>query len=159
MTMALERLRHCYETVFSMKCSSEAGSIMSEVIRRAFSDPFYLRFAYKANCDLHKMPSSIKRSPPPPHAHRGRYRHQRHHGPREHDHVEGDEPMGVTERTHHVIKQRQNGGDGSRDGSMLPSLENSAGSLVITKSSLVTKIGLLLICVLTLHFNQRFALR
>lgn len=70
----LEKLRLCYETVFSKECGNFMGGVMSELIRRAFSDPFYLRFDYKADCALHKKPSSKKRSRPPHHQH---YRHHR----------------------------------------------------------------------------------
>ena len=54
MVQALEEQRHCFEVIISYCCGTNTGSMMSELIRRVFDDPLYLRFKYRPNCHLHR---------------------------------------------------------------------------------------------------------
>ena len=57
MVEVLEAKRQCFEGIISYCCGLDIGSIMSELIRRVYDDPLYLRFIYRADCHLHKNAS------------------------------------------------------------------------------------------------------
>ena len=40
----LDKLRICYEDVFTDSCGLEGGSVIGGLMMRAFRDPFYLRY-------------------------------------------------------------------------------------------------------------------
>ncbi len=42
----LDKLRVCYEDVFTDNCGLEGGSVIGGLMMRAFRDPFYLRYRF-----------------------------------------------------------------------------------------------------------------
>ncbi len=50
---ALVDLRACYEDVFTIGCGQEGGGVIGGLMTKAFQDPFYLRYKYIPDCDLH----------------------------------------------------------------------------------------------------------
>ena len=50
----LEKIRSCIENLFSHTCGSASGSLISELVRRVFSDPF----PFQPDCSVHEMPST-----------------------------------------------------------------------------------------------------
>ena len=50
----LVNLRACYEEVFTQSCGQSGGGVIGGLMTKAFQDPFYLRYKYKPDCDLHK---------------------------------------------------------------------------------------------------------
>ena len=59
----LESLRTCYEGVFEQSCGSRSAEVIGELIKKAFEDPRYLRFKYRADCLLHNSPPDVAASP------------------------------------------------------------------------------------------------
>ena len=59
----LESLRTCYEGVFEQSCGSRSAEVIGELIKKAFEDPRYLRFKYRADCSLHNSPPDVVVSP------------------------------------------------------------------------------------------------
>lgn len=55
----LGSLRRCYEGVFSQSCGSRSATVIGELIKKAFEDPRYLRFKYRADCSLHDAPPDV----------------------------------------------------------------------------------------------------
>ena len=51
---SLGLLRQCYEQVFHDGCDVTSGLVMAGLIDKVFSDPFYLRFQYRPNCELYQ---------------------------------------------------------------------------------------------------------
>ena len=49
----LEQLQLCYADIYEKRCGKIASRVMSGLIQLAFFDPFYLRFDYKPDCQLH----------------------------------------------------------------------------------------------------------
>ncbi len=47
-------LRSCYEDVFTAGCGETGGRVIGGLMTEAFRDPFYLRYKYKPDCDLHR---------------------------------------------------------------------------------------------------------
>ncbi len=45
----LDKLRVCYEDVFTDNCGLEGGSVIGGLMMRAFRDPFYLRYRCVVN--------------------------------------------------------------------------------------------------------------
>ena len=50
----LNELRTCYETVFTEGCGQVGGRVIGGLMTTAFQDPFYLRYKYRADCELHR---------------------------------------------------------------------------------------------------------
>jgi len=55
----LQSLRTCYEGVFAQGCGSKSAEVIGELIKKAFEDPRYLRFKYRADCSLHDAPPDV----------------------------------------------------------------------------------------------------
>ena len=147
MVQALEQLRSCFEVVFSVHCNADTGSMMSELIRRAFDDPFYLLFAYRADCDLHRMDSS-KGSSPSKRRH-GRHNTRRHYG---NGRVPNSDDTNVPSSPHGAPRQ----------GASSDSVQHNnltSGVKLLNYTSLQTLCHLIACALLTLCFNSRFVLR
>ena len=59
----LESLRTCYEGVFEQNCGIRSAEVIGELIKKAFEDPRYLRFKYRADCSMHNSPPDVVSSP------------------------------------------------------------------------------------------------
>ena len=59
----LESLRTCYEGVFEQSCGTRSAEVIGELIKKAFEDPRYLRFKYRADCSLHNSQPDVAASP------------------------------------------------------------------------------------------------
>lgn len=57
----LGEVLRCYENAFTSGCGSAGGAVVAEAIKRAFKDPYYLRFKYKPDCALHA--GKVERKP------------------------------------------------------------------------------------------------
>ena len=149
---ALERLRSCYEVIFSLKCNDVTSSMMSELIRRAFDDPFYLRFAYRADCHLHKK-DSIKRSHPANRRHGGHV--HRGNGRRADDNTPA---YGADNVQRQAPRHDANGADSAA--ARTNQLAASSGVSSLNTHGIVQTLHVITACVLvTLCFNSRFVLR
>ena len=59
----LDEFRQCYETQFTQSCGSEASQTLDNLMRVVLHDPHYLRYKYKPDCKLHKIPKRTHHRP------------------------------------------------------------------------------------------------
>ena len=45
--------------MFEQSCGLRSAEVIGELIKKAFEDPRYLRFKYRADCSLHNSPPDV----------------------------------------------------------------------------------------------------
>ena len=61
----LNELRTCYENVFTESCGQVGGRVIGGLMTTAFQDPFYLRYKYKPDCELHRTTEATPQATQP----------------------------------------------------------------------------------------------
>ena len=75
----LNELRTCYENVFTEGCGQVGGRVIGGLMTTAFQDPFYLRYKYRPDCELHSHRTT---EATPPQATQPKATRKPHHTPK-----------------------------------------------------------------------------